>query len=456
MPIVPAKMLYPNWRKYLDRRIPRYTSYPTAVQFGAGVDGRTYERWLAALPAGAPVSLYLHVPFCAELCLYCGCHTSVARRYTPVAAYVELLEREIACIGRLLGQARLSQIHWGGGTPTILQPRDLTRLTAALRAHFAVSEATETAIEIDPRSLSRAHIAALADIGVTRASLGVQDFDARVQAAIRRVQSFDDTARAADGLRAAGIAKINLDLMYGLPHQSAATLTRTAERALSLEPDRIALFGYAHVPWIKRHQKLIPEAALPDGDERFAQARAAAEVLTGAGYRRIGLDHFAKESDALLERQRQGRLHRNFQGYTTDETPNLIGFGPSAIGALPQGYVQNSPSMVAYRDAVLAGRPATVRGTALSAEDRLRGDIIERLMCDLTVDVAEISAAHGARADHFADELSRLDELAADGIVARAGSRISVPEQARVFVRAVCSVFDAYLAGGEARYSRAS
>ncbi len=445
-----------NLLKYLDRRIPRYTSYPTAVQFVAGVDAQLYECWLKALPNQASVSVYLHVPFCAELCLYCGCHTSVARRYAPIAAYVELLEREISLVGRLLARPAVTQIHWGGGTPTTLSPRDLLRVTAALRANFTITPATETAIEIDPRSLTREHIAALADIGVRRASLGVQDFEGRVQQAIRRVQSFEQTARAADGLREAGITGINLDLMYGLPHQTAATIAKTAQQALALEPDRMALFGYAHVPWMKRHQKLIPDDALPGSAERFEQSCTAAEIFVGAGYRRIGLDHFATSADPLAAHQREGRLHRNFQGYTTDQTPNLLGFGPSAIGSLPGGYVQNAASMVAYREAIVAGHPATARGLALTSEDRLRGAIIERLMCDLRVDIAELCAMHDADPDQFAAELGKIDELANDGIVERSGSEIKVPEHARALVRAVCAVFDAYISNGESRFSKAS
>ena len=445
-----------DWLKYLDRRLPRYTSYPTAVQFGPEVDARSYERWLAALSPAAPVSIYLHVPFCAELCLYCGCDTTVARRYAPIAAYVELLEREISLVGRLLARPAVNQIHWGGGTPTMLLPRDLLRVTTALRANFTIKPATETAVEIDPRSLTCEHIAAMADMGVTRASLGVQDFEERVQQTIRRWQSYEQTARAVDGLRDAGMRNINLDLMYGLPHQTVATITTTAERALTLNPDRVALFGYAHVPWMKRHQKLIPEDALPGSSERFAQSLAAAGVFVGADYQRIELDHFALSRDLLVRRQREGRLRRNFQGYTADESPVLIGFGTSAIGALPNGYVQNTPGVVAYRDAVMAGRPATIRGRELTREDRLRGSIIERLMCDLHADVAEIARAHDVKADHFAPELARLDELASDGVVERSGTKINVPDHARPFVRSVCAVFDAYVSNDDTRFSRAS
>ena len=443
-------------QKYLDRRIPRYTSYPTAVQFGPQVDARCYQDWLATLPARTALSIYLHVPFCAELCLYCGCNTTVVRRYEPVAAYVDLLEREIALVGSALAEPVVTHIHWGGGTPTMLQSRDFARVMSALHKSFVLAPAVDMAIEIDPRTLTRDRVAILAEIGTTRASLGVQDFEERVQRAVRRRQSFEQTARVADWLRGARIEAINLDLMYGLPHQTVSTVAATAQMALRLDPDRMALFGYAHVPWMKRHQRLLPEDALPDDAKRFAQNRAAAETFVAAGYRRIGLDHFAKESDAMAQCQRDGKLHRNFQGYTTDQSPILIGFGPSAIGSLPGGYVQNAPSMVTYREAIAAGRPAVMRGALLTAEDRLRAAVIERLMCDLRVDLGTVCRAHSTDPGHFARELTAINALAADGIVVRDGDVLTVPEHARVGVRAVCAVFDAYLAVGETRFSRAS
>ncbi len=442
--------------KHLDRRIPRYTSYPTAAQFGPDVDAGTYQRWLETLPATTPVSVYVHVPFCAELCLYCGCHTTVARRYAPVEGYVELLTREIALVGGILGSRPARHLHWGGGTPTILSPDDFRKVMTALRACFAFDPAAELAIEIDPRTLTREYVDVLAEAGITRASLGVQDFDARVQTAVNRVQSFERTARVADWLRAAGIGSINLDLMYGLPYQSVASVEATVRRALALEADRIVLFGYAHVPWMKRHQRLIPEQALPDSDARFAQNQAAAAVLIAAGYEPVGLDHFARRGDVLAQRQRDGRLRRNFQGYTSDESPTLMGFGASAIGTMPDGYVQNATNAVAYRAVIEAGRLATARGYALTAEDRLRRGIIERLMCDLHVDLAEHCAAHGSTADRFAAELSALDALANDGLVERAGYTIDIPERARPFVRTVCAVFDAYITNNDQRFSRAS
>jgi oxygen-independent coproporphyrinogen-3 oxidase len=439
--------------EHLERRLPRYTSYPTAVQFRSDINASVYEDWLAALPPDETISIYIHVPFCTELCLYCGCHTTVARGYTAVAAYVDLLEREITLIGQITGRRKINHIHWGGGTPTIVAPRDFLRVTATLEAKFRFMPQTELAIEIDPRTLTREHITALARAGITRASLGVQDFEPRVQAAVRRIQSFEQTARAIDWLRDVGIESINLDLMYGLPHQTVSTVTTTAERAFALEPDRIALFGYAHVPWMKRHQRLISSSALPDSSERFAQSRAAADVFIAAGYCPIGLDHFAKSGDLLALRQREGRLHRNFQGYTTDESRTILGFGTSAIGTLPLGYVQNSASTLQYRDAIKRGRPATARGYALTNEDRFRWHIIERLMCDLHVDLADLCRAHGRSLADFAPEFMQLNELVAQGIVERRASNIlSSPP----FIRTVCAVFDKQLVNSEGRYSLAS
>jgi len=346
-------------------------------------------------------------------------------------------------------------VHWGGGTPTMLLPRDFTRLMDALRRTFFVARDCDIAIEIDPRTLTSDAVLALRDGGVTRASLGVQDFDPRVQEAVGRVQSFEQTARAVDWLRKAGIASINLDLMFGLPYQTVETVDATVRRSLALDPDRIALFGYAHVPWMKRHQSLLPEAALPGTLERLAQSRAAAAVLKQAGFQLIGLDHFARPDDLLARRQREKRLHRNFQGYTDDEAAVLIGIGTSAIGLMPQGYVQNASSTVAYRDAIKGGRLATVRGRALTEDDRLRRDIIEQLMCNLEVDLAETAAAWNRSLDEFAAELSQVDALATRGLVHRSGGTITVAEDARPFVRTICAVFDAYLSDQETRHSRA-
>lgn len=439
-----------------DRPVPRYTSYPPATQFSADVSADTYTAWLEALPAEAPLSIYLHVPFCAELCLYCGCHTTVVRRYEPIAAYVDLIRREIALVADCLGDRRpVTHIHWGGGTPTMLSSRDLITITDDLRQSFNVASDAEIAVEIDPRTLDLSHVGAFAAMGVTRASLGVQDFNKEVQRVIGRLQSYEQTERAADWLRQAGITSLNLDLMYGLPLQSVDTVERSAETALRLRPDRIALFGYAHVPWMKRHQALLPEGQLPGAVDRLRQMRVAAAAITQAGYTAIGLDHFALPDDTLSQAQRAGVLRRNFQGYTSDPAETLIGLGTSSISALPTGFVQNESSTVAWRKAIASGRLATARGLVLTEEDRLRGEVIERLMCDLTVDISRLCRAHGREPDDFSAEFVGLEALVGDGFVQCDGYRVAVADNARPFLRNVCAVFDSYLRNKSGRHSRA-
>lgn len=439
-----------------DQRVPRYTSYPTAPHFKPEITAGTYGSWLAELAPDKSLSLYLHVPFCAELCLYCGCNTAVTRSYKAVAAYVDCLEREIELVTKHLpARMDVSHIHWGGGTPTILSPNDLQRISQRLGAAFKIQARAEVAVEIDPRTITLDHVDALAASGLNRASLGVQDFDPRVQETIKRVQSFEQTATVAAWLRQAGVSGLNLDLMYGLPFQTVESVVRSVDLALRLDPDRIALFGYAHVPWMKRHQALLPEDSLPDAVARVEQREAAAAAFVEAGYVQIGIDHFAKPDDPMALRQQDGRLHRNFQGYTTDEAPALIGFGTSAIGALPQGYIQNAPTTVAYREAIMNGRLATVRGVALTNEDRLRRSIIERLMCDFRVDLTEIASEFAWDPADFYPEIQAIDELAQDGIVARDGLTVAVPEESRALVRNVCAVFDRYLESGALRHSRA-
>jgi oxygen-independent coproporphyrinogen-3 oxidase len=437
-----------------DQRVPRYTSYPSAPHFNAEVSPDTYGEWLQSLERTEPLSLYLHVPFCAELCLYCGCHTSVARKYAPVAAFVDTIDQEIALVARALpGRMSVSHIHWGGGTPTMLAAPDMKRLMGQLRSLFDIRPGAEIAIEIDPRRISASYVETLGACGFTRASLGVQDFDPMVQQTIRRVQSYEQTAAVVGWLREIGIGSINLDLMYGLPHQAVESVVRSIEMALRLEPDRIALFGYAHVPWMKKHQALLPEAALPNGRERARQMQAAAEAIAKRGYVAIGIDHFAKADDALVRRQAAGELHRNFQGYTTDAAATLIGFGPSAIGSLPQGYVQNAPRMVAYRDAIASERFATVRGRRLSDDDRLRRSIIERLMCDFSVDLASMSSAFGRDLGDLQASLDRVAMLKDSGLAEMEGGRIAIPPHARHLARVVCASFDAYLPSGATRHS---
>jgi oxygen-independent coproporphyrinogen-3 oxidase len=437
-----------------DERVPRYTSYPTAPQFGPLVTATAYRRWLAELP-DTPLSLYLHIPFCRQLCWYCGCATVVARQPGPVEAYLGLLRQEITLVAGVIGRRqRVSHIHFGGGTPNILSAAQFQGLVAALRAAFDCDGA-EVAVEIDPRDLADDLVAAFGRTGVARASIGVQDFAPAVQAAINRVQSVEQTRSAVDRLRAAGVAGINLDLVYGLPHQTEAGIIETVEAALDLAPDRFALFGYAHVPWMRRHQQLIAETALPDGPARWRQYRAAGDRIAGAGFRRIGLDHFARPHDTLTDALDAGRLRRNFQGYTADDAPILLGFGASAIGQLPQGYVQNPAGVPAYGDLLKAGKLATVRGVVLSEEDRLRGAIIERLMCDLVIDLEAICGDHDADWRRFGPELAALARFEGAGVLARRGPILIVSEAGRVLLRSIAAVFDAYRTPDSHRHARA-
>ncbi|CAN5191081.1 oxygen-independent coproporphyrinogen III oxidase [soil metagenome] len=440
--------------RYAEERLPRYTSYPTAPHFSPAVGPAIYAEWLESIPAGTPTSLYVHVPYCRRMCWYCGCNTAVTLRDKPVADYGETLQAEIALVRRCLAKSLpVVHLHFGGGTPTIMAPTLFQRLMETLRASFDFRADAEIAIEIDPRTLTGAMVAALAAAGVNRASLGVQSLDPLVQRAINRVQTYDETARAVRWLRAAGIRGINLDLIYGLPHQTVASAVETVTECLALGPDRVAVFGYAHVPAFKRHQRKIDAAALPGGPARNAQAEAIGERLVAAGYRQIGIDHYARAEDPLAVAGATGRLHRNFQGYTTDPADLLIGLGASAIGRQAQGYVQNDPVVRSYAANIAAGRLATVRGRTLTADDRLRGEVIERLMCDFRVDLDAVCQHHGGDAGRFADALAKIDRLAADGIVRRDGGLVEVEPEARGLARAVASSFDAYLTGSTGIHS---
>ncbi len=435
-----------------DQRVPRYTSYPTAPHFSSKVTAETYRQWLIELDPGLPLSLYIHIPFCDSLCWFCGCHTKIVRRHAPIGAYLEVLLKEIELVADLLGlRCEISHLHLGGGTPTILEPDEFQRLFDVLRRRFAFRPDAEIAVECDPRGLDLNLVEAMAAAGVNRASLGLQDLNPQVQRAVNRLQSFDETERAVAALRAAGISSINIDLMYGLPHQTVTRVLATIEAVLTLAPERVCLFGYAHVPWMKSHQRLIDEPALPGPAERLAQYLAGAQRLQEAGYVWIGLDHFALPNDALAIAAREGGLHRNFQGYTTDGAPVRLGFGPSAIGTLPRGYLQNAAPMHAYRDAVEAGQLPIARGLVLDDDDRLRAAVIERLMCELRVDLTQVCKGFGRDPDVFAAEWAGLSALEADGLVELDDKIIRVTEQGRPFVRVVCAGFDSYVRTGEER-----
>lgn len=442
--------------RFEGQRAPRYTSYPTAPHFTHTFDDADYQTMLTGLSPDRSLSLYLHVPFCRSMCWYCGCHTRIVASDGPVEAYLQALEGEIRMVAAALPQRmKVGHIHWGGGTPTIIAPDAFASLMAVLRDCFDVAGDAEIAVEIDPRRITDDMIEALAASGVTRTSLGVQSFDPAVQRAINRIQSYEQTAGLTDKLRNKGIEEVNFDLIYGLPHQTVASCEDTVVRALRLGPDQFSVFGYAHVPWMKKHQRMIETSALPGPKERLAQFAAISDRLADARYRRIGLDHFAKPDDRLVRCLDAGTLHRNFQGYTSDQCTTLIGFGASAVGTLPYAYVQNTTQVGEYRRRIEAGSFAVQRGRRLTAEDRLRRDVIERIMCDFRVDLEAIAAGHGLDANYFADELDCLSGFEYDGIVQREGAVVSLREAYWPLARSVAAVFDAYLQPEEQRHAAA-
>lgn len=434
--------------------VPRYTSYPTAPHFHAGVDAKTYAGWLRDIAEDAQISLYVHIPFCDRLCWFCGCTTKQTLHYEPIRAYLKVLEREITHVAGLTGgRGTVTALHLGGGSPSMLTPEDMVGLDTHLRSMFVFAADAEISIEIDPNDMTGDRYDALREVGLTRASLGVQDFDDRVQQAINREQTFAQTRAVVDAVRARGIDAINLDVLYGLPHQSVDSVRRTIEQAISLAPARVALFGYAHVPWMKKHQRLIDESALPDAIERLAQQGAAARLLAAAGYRAIGIDHFALPGDPLAVAAWEGTLRRNFQGYTTDRAEVLIGLGASAISQLPQGYAQSTPGSGEYAHRIAEDGLATVRGFALADTDRVRAAAIEQLMCEFRLDAGRLKARFGAGAEAVLAEAAQLAAREPNGFFQPDTEGYLVTPAGRPFVRSFAAHFDAYLGAGTARHS---
>ncbi|MEH6495908.1 MAG: oxygen-independent coproporphyrinogen III oxidase [Pseudomonas marincola] len=436
--------------------VPRYTSYPTAPHFKAFDDSSLYASWLSDLDPAKPISIYLHVPFCKKMCWYCGCHTKVTKQYDPVGDYAETLRAEIRNVAAVLPERfRVSHVHWGGGTPSILSADDFKSVMAVIAENFDYTADAERAIEIDPRVVDATKVKALAEAGINRASLGVQDFNPKIQKAINRVQSYEMTADVVNLLRENGINKLNFDLMYGLPLQTTEDVARTIDLSHQLKPDRIALFGYAHVPWMKTHMKMIKDEELPGTEERILQATCAADHLTELGYQQIGLDHFASPDDEMSVALDNQQLRRNFQGYTTDAADTMIGIGASSIGKLPQGYVQNYVSTGEYKKRILNDNLAAAKGIAVSTDDKIRCEVIERLMCDLSVDLDEVTEQFGQPVATFDNEIELLKDFQKDGLLTLKGRRVTVTLEGRFLVRSICAVFDTYLGSGAGRHSKA-
>jgi len=430
---------------YALAQTPRYTSYPPANRFSAEVDAAAASGALAALPAGATLSLYLHIPFCQKLCWYCGCHTSVPTAADPVDTYVAALVHEIGLVARQVRpDTKVTRIHFGGGSPDILSARQIADIFAALRSAFTISPFAEIAAELDPRGVTPETVRAFAEAGLNRASLGVQVLEAGVQKRMNRIQTRGQIEGAVRLLRAAGVEGLNIDVMYGLPGQNKEAVVETALFAATQDADRVAVFGYAHVPWMKKHQKGISTDDLPVGEVRFRQAEAAAEALEQAGYMAVGFDHFAAPGDSLIAADRQGRLHRNFQGYTDDDATALIGFGASAISSLPSLTYQNTPDSAVYRATVSEGALPVVRGVQLTATDKRIGAVIERILCDFEAVIP---------ADLLASASIQLNAMIADGLLRLDGRTLTVSARGRPYVRNIAAAFDPDFNRAVARHS---
>lgn len=428
---------------WLGRAVPRYTSYPPATAFQDGVTAMEYRAVLEALSPEEPVSLYLHIPYCQALCLYCGCHTTATRQHERVTRYLDSVHREIEHIALAAPRARrIAHIHFGGGSPNIMSEKDLGLMFGALSRRFDLSACKEIAMELDPRLVTKAQAKALGLTGVTRVSLGVQDFDPIVQEAIGRVQPYEQVAEACAMLRAQGVDNINFDLMYGLPHQSPVTMMQTARKAVALRPERISLFSYAHVPQVKKHQKALEQYMMPGPHAALAMERAAREELCDAGYIEIGMDHFARPKDALAKALREGRLRRNFQGYTDDAASAMLGIGASSIGFASGAYYQNARDTEAYQDKIAENGFATMRGLRLTSEDRVRGAIIQSLMCAMSVNLEAICRAHHYSLSAFSREVEALKQYEEAGLIRMEGYTISLTTPYRMAIRVVASIFD--------------
>jgi oxygen-independent coproporphyrinogen-3 oxidase len=438
-------------RRY-DRPGPRYTSYPTAPRFAAGFGDaqfREVARQSNQDPIPRPLSLYAHVPFCFSPCFYCGCNRIITRDTSRGDAYLARLVREIAMVAPLFDRDRdVVQLHLGGGTPNFLAAGQLAELMETFQRHFhfAPPQHRDFSIELDPRSVDEADVEALAFMGFNRASLGVQDFDPVVQRAVNRVQTVEETLAVIEACRRNRFRSVNVDLIYGLPAQTPEGFGRTLDTVVAARPDRLAVYGYAHLPQMFKAQRQIPEALLPSPDAKLALLQLAIERLTAAGYRYIGMDHFALPEDALALAQEAGTLHRNFMGYTTHADTDLVAFGVSAIGHVGDSYSQNPRDLPAWEAAIDAGRLPTWRGMRLDADDLLRADLIQQLMCHGAIDKAALEARHAICFDmYFEQELARLPPLVADGLVEVTPAAIRATSRGRLLLRIIAACFDRYL-----------
>lgn len=437
-----------------DAKVPRYTSYPTAPHFSGGLSPAVFTSWIEQIPPGAEISLYLHVPFCRRLCWFCACRTQGTSSQDPVIRYTQTLLAEIALLKRHLPQGvTLSRLHWGGGTPTLLPADQMRRLADAIFAVLPLAKDGEFSVEIDPNEIDGPRLDALTERGMNRASIGVQDFDPLIQQTIGRLQSYELTREVTQMIRARGIDSINADILYGLPHQNLDRITDSVEKLIALAPDRVALYGYAHVPWMSKRQQLIPADAMPSAPERLGLFERATSLFQAAGYQEIGIDHFAKPSDGLAQAQAEGRLKRNFQGYTDDTAPILVGLGASSISRFPQGYAQNASATSAHTKAIHAGQFSTHRGHVFAGEDQMRGRMIEALMCDFHLSRAEILRDYPIPPPSLQALLEGVSQQFED-LLLLDETGLTIPPKARPLTRMIARTLDAYVSG-QSQYSAA-
>lgn len=427
-----------------DAKVPRYTSYPTAPHFSNAVSEGNYTSWIKEIAPGSDISLYLHVPFCRRLCWFCACRTQGTQSDAPVAAYLETLKAELTLLKRILPEGvRLSRLHWGGGTPTLMSAAMMSDLAGAVFDVAPMAPQGEFSVEIDPNEIDDARLDALAAAGMNRASIGVQDFDEAIQQTIGRIQGYDITRDAVLAIRARGVTSLNADILFGLPDQSRARITESVQKLLSLNPDRVALYGYAHVPWMAKRQQMIPSDALPTPEERLELFETARKLFLWDGYAEIGIDHFATQTDGLTVAQKAGKLRRNFQGYTDDPADVLIGVGASSISRFPQGYAQNAPATGAHTAAIRDGRFSVSKGHVFTPDDKLRGRMIEALMCDFKVDSHELQDRFNVSEAHVT---SLFGKVMTDfpGMLTLDSGVLGVPVAARPLTRMIARSFDAY------------
>ncbi len=427
-----------------DARVPRYTSYPTAARFGTEITADIHSNWISSIQAGSSISLYMHFPFCRRLCWFCACRTQGVSSLSPVEHYVDVIIHELELAARSLpSPVRLSHLHWGGGTPTLLSPALMDRLSNELRKIFIFDQDLDFSVEIDPTELDQERCNMLKKIGMTRASVGIQDFNIGIQRIIGRDQSYDQTQAAIEMLRDAGITSVNADIVFGLPDQTPKRLSDTVQKLLSLSPDRVALYGYAHVPWMAKRQALIPKEKLPTPVERLKLFETAQDMFLWDGYDAIGIDHFARPDDSMTKAAKAGKLRRNFQGYTTDTSDVLLGLGASSISRFPQGFSQNIASTSHYSKSVLENQFATYRGHALTYQDSLRARLIEMVMCYFQIDLAAIRSEFDLARSSLNGVLAPIVDKY-EGLITLTQDFMIISENARPLARMIAREFDTY------------